>query len=126
MSPKRKDRPQSVEAFLELLDTPVVTVSDEETKTVDSSSEKSDSSSSGNSETSGSSSGSYDHNKPYIKKWLWPLLTGFAVVAVLLLAVFRPFEPDALSSDLFAYKAYLHQGDSLSMHEESLSEAISA
>ena len=126
MSPKRKDRPQSVEAFLELLDTPVVTVSDEETKTVDSSSEKSDSSSSGNSETSGSSSGSYDHNKPYIKKWLWPLLTGFAVVAVLLLAVFRPFEPDALSSDLFAYKGYLHQGDSLSMHEESLSEAISA
>ena len=119
-------RPQSVEAFLDLLDTPVVTVSDEETKTVDSSSEKSDSSSSGNSETSGSSSGSYDHNKPYIKKWLWPLLTGFAVVAVVLLAVFRPFEPDALSSDLFAYKEYLHQGDSLSMHEESLSEAISA
>ena len=126
MSPKRKDRPQSVEAFLDLLDTPVVTVSDEETKTVDSSSEKSDSSSSGNSETSGSSSGSYDHNKPYIKKWLWPLLTGFAVVVVVLLAVFRPFEPDALSSDLFAYKEYLHQGDSLSMHEESLSEAISA
>ena len=119
-------RPQSVDAFLDLLDTPVVTVSDEETKTVDSSSEKSDSSSSGNSETSGSSSGSYDHNKPYIKKWLWPLLTGFAVVVVVLLAVFRPFEPDALSSDLFAYKEYLHQGDSLSMHEESLSEAISA
>ena len=126
MSPKRKDRPQSVGEFLKLLDNPVVIVSDEETKTVDSSSEKSDSSSSGNSETSGSSSGSYDHNKPYIKKWLWPLLTGFAVVVVVLLAVFRPFEPDALSSDLFAYKEYLHQGDSLSMHEESLSEAISA
>ena len=101
-------RPQSIGEFLKLLDTPVVADSDEETQVVD------------------SSSVSHEHHNTVIKKCLWPLLTGLAVVAVLLLAVFRPFEPDALSSDLFAYKGYLHQGDSLSMHEESLSEAISA
>ena len=67
-----------------------------------------------------------DADKRNLKKWLWPLLAGLAVVAVVLLAVSRPVEPDDLSSDLSVYKEFLHLGDSLSMHEESLSEAISA
>jgi formylglycine-generating enzyme required for sulfatase activity len=67
-----------------------------------------------------------DADKRNLKKWLWPLLAGLAVVAVVLLAISRPFEPDDLSSDLSVYNEYLHQGDSLSQHEGSLSEAISA
>ena len=95
MSPKRKDRPQSVEDFLELLDTPVVTVSDEETVVVDSSSEESDGSSSGNSETSDSLSGSKSKGLSRGVKWFCGLAVGLVSLAVLYFVINRrPDIPD--------------------------------
>ena len=95
MSPKRKDRPQSVEDFLELLDTPVVTVSDEETMVVDSSSEESDGSSSAKSETSESSSGSKSKGLSRGVKWFCGLAVGLVSLAVLFFVINRrPDIPD--------------------------------
>ena len=113
-------RPQSVEEFMSLLEQPEVPVEGDDTVVIGSDKE----------EVVGPDDFHVDPvldaDKRNLKKWLWPLLAGLAVVAVVLLAVSRPFEPEALSSDLSVYKDYLHQGDSLSLHEESLSEAISA
>ena len=116
----RAMRPQSVDEFMSLLEQPEVPVEGDDTVVIGSDKE----------EVVGPDDFHVDPvpdaDKRNLKKWLWPLLAGLAVVAVVLLAVSRPFEPEALSSDLSVYKDYLHQGDSLSLHEESLSEARSA
>ena len=116
----RAMRPQSVDEFMSLLGQPEVPVEGDDTVVIGSDKE----------EVVGPDDFHVDPvpdaDKRNLKKWLWPLLAGLAVVAVVLLAVSRPFEPEDLSSDLSVYKEFLQLGDSLSMHEESLSEALSA
>ena len=113
-------RPKSVDEFMSLLEQPEVPVEGDDTVVIGSDKE----------EVVGPDDFHVDPvpdaDKRNLKKWLWPLLAGLAVVAVVLLAISRPFEPEDLSSDLSVYKEFLHLGDSLSMHEESLSESRSA
>ena len=121
MYPKRKDRPQSVEDFLELLDTPVVTVSDEETMVVDSSSEESDGSSSAKSETSESSSGSKSKGLSRGVKWLCGLAVGLVSLAVLFFVINRrPDIPDH-KEDIVAVDTSIveHQGIPASVENNS-------
>ena len=121
MSPKRKDRPQSVEDFLELLDTPVVTVSDEETMVVDSSSEESDGSSSAKSETSESSSGSKSKGLSRGVKWFCGLAVGLVSLAVLFFVINRrPDIPDH-KEDIVAVDTSIveHQGIPASVENNS-------
>ena len=117
MQPKKKDRPQSMEELLSLLDDPSEEGQDEDTVVVDREFDTSDSESSGDSSSNLS---------PRRLSWVWGVLSVIAVAIVSFLFLQRPFEPDDLRSDLFRYTALIALGDSLSMHEESLSEAISA
>ena len=114
MSPRRKDRPQSVEGFLELLDTSVVTVPEDDTKVVDSSSEELDGSSYGNSDPSDSSSVSEIKGLSRNLKWLLGLAVGL-VAAVVLHFVFRN-RPDYRSDDVVV------QADTVAVETQSSSD----
>ena len=121
MSPRRKDRPQSVDDFLEFLDTPVVTVSDEETMVVDSSSEESDGSSSAKSETSESSSGSKSKGLSRGVKWLCGLAVGLVSLAVLFFVINRrPDIPDHKEDIVAVDTSFVeHQGIPASVEDNS-------
>ena len=107
MSPKRKDRPQSVEAFLELLDAPVVEESEETTVVPDVNPEVQEVSSPKRS-----------------FKWLliFVTLTLLTVTAVGVI-FFVVFDRKGMASDLEWYNYYMAKGDSLSCDNSTLSQA---
>ena len=105
MSPKRKDRPQSVEAFLELLDAPVVEESEETTVVPDVKPEVQDVSSPKRS-----------------FKWLLIFVTLLTVTAVGVI-FFVVFDRKGGASDLEWYNYYMAKGDSLSCDNSTLSQA---
>ena len=107
MSPRRKDRPQSVVEFMSLLEQPEVP--DEGDETVVIGADKEDVVEPGDVQVDPVR----DDDKGNFKKWLWPLAAGLAVVVVAIFMVFRP-EPDSLQSDLLRYHAFVDSGDSLS------------